>query len=324
VARISSAIDIDGLSDRLAAGDIQTCAKLITRIEDGDPAMRGLLARLYLSTGRPKVVGFTGPPGVGKSTTIDALTMEFRKRGERVAVLAIDPSSPKTGGAVLGDRVRLARHSEDSGVYIRSMATRGSVGGLALAAADVLVLLGSMPFDVIFLESVGVGQNEIDISWHADPVVVMQTAHSGDVIQTSKAGVLEIGDIFAVNKADDPRTAKMTNALQEMIGRTYSHAESGGWRPPVIETQAVSGLGISDLLGAIDSRFSFLGEHPLELIRRERAQLIGRLRATLIEHVDRSFRSIEQSIDRKLHDVVARKVDPYALADSIRIRIETI
>lgn len=316
-------VDIAPLAEKLEAGDIRTCATLISRIEDRDPSIRPLLADLYRRTVPPRVIGLTGPPGVGKSTTINAMIRAFRKRGESVAVLAVDPSSPKSGGAVLGDRVRLSCHSDDPGVYIRSMATRGSVGGLALAVADALVVLGSMPWNAILLESVGVGQNEVDIALFADPVIVLQTAHGGDAIQTSKAGLLEVGDIFAVNKADDPGTGKMTYALSEMIERVYRSDLSHAWRPPVIETQAISGNGIPALIDAIDARARFIAEHPEESRRRVRARIDARIRATLTEHVATLYSEIAGSFEPLIHDVIARRADPYQLCDAVMARITT-
>ena len=225
--------------DAVLARNIRTCARLITRTESGDPAIRPVLQSLYRHGGHARVLGITGPPGAGKSTLVDQLVAHYRKGGKTVAVLAVDPSSPFSGGAVLGDRLRMGRHDTDRNVFIRSMATRGVLGGLSKAVGDALTVLDAMGWDIVIVETVGVGQSEMDIARHASCIVLLQTAMGGDAVQIAKAGVLEVGDIFVVNKAEAEGSARMVNALNEMVGNRADHGDPDQWQHPVVKTAII-------------------------------------------------------------------------------------
>jgi LAO/AO transport system kinase len=244
------------LSERYRAGDVRALARLISLVEDGDPTAEPLLAELAAEPRRAPVVGLTGPPGAGKSTLADALVAHWRGQDRRVAVLAIDPSSPRSGGAALGDRLRLGRHFTDPGVYIRSMAARGWPGGLAAAAARVTALLAGFGFDLVLVETVGVGQAEIDVVGLADAVVVVQAPGAGDEVQALKAGLLEVADIIAVTKADQPGAAQLAAQLRALV------VPAAGPPPPVVLTSAVTGQGIADLAAAIDAHRPAAGAPP--------------------------------------------------------------
>jgi len=255
----------DSLAPQLLAGNRRALARTISLVEDGGPEARALLAALYPHTGRGQVVGITGAPGTGKSTLVNALTKTYRDQGRTVGIIAVDPTSPFSGGALLGDRVRMRDLAGDPGVFIRSMATRGSLGGLARATADVIAVLDAAGFDRILVETVGVGQAEVDIAGAAHTTIVVEAPGLGDEVQAIKAGVLEIADLFAVNKADREGADHTVMALQMMQGlaparaghhgaarSAAQHAEAGGqpdgaWLPPIIKTVAVRGEGVASL-----------------------------------------------------------------------------
>ena len=232
------------------ARDIRQVAKLITRIEDGDPAAAEIVAAFGLMQSRAHVVGVTGAPGSGKSTLVDQLLALYRRDGKQIAVLAIDPSSPFSGGAILGDRVRMQRHANDEQIFIRSMSARGALGGLAKPAADVISILKAMGNHFVIVETVGVGQNEVDIVRHADTVVLVDSPNSGDAVQSVKAGVMEIGHIFIVNKADQPGAERRMQYIGDMLRNSTLR---NSWAPPVIATDALTGLGVAELRAAIDA-----------------------------------------------------------------------
>jgi LAO/AO transport system kinase len=261
-----------GLAARVRDGDRRALARAITLVERDDPAGRQVVELALGAGGRSRVVGVTGPPGSGKSTLVDALTARRRAAGRRVGVLAVDPSSPFTAGALLGDRIRLGRHTEDEGVYIRSLATRGAIGGLARAVPEVVALLDAAGFDDVFVETAGVGQSEIEIVRHADTVVLVLTPGAGDETQLIKAGVMEVPDVIAVNRADDPRArrygATVRGVLATLPGR--------GRRPAVVLTQATTGAGADDLLAAVDAHRRLLAAGD-GLGRRRRESLGGLL-----------------------------------------------
>lgn len=311
-------VTLQQCADAVRAGDIRTGARLITQAENGDPAIRPLLQQLYRHGGHARIIGITGPTGAGKSTLVDQMIGHYRGQGLRVAVLAVDPSSPITGGAVLGDRLRMSRHDVDSGVFIRSMATRGVLGGLAQAVGDALTVLDAMAWDILIVETVGVGQNEMDIVRHASCVVLLQTALGGDAVQAAKAGILEIGDIFVVNKADAADAGRMVNALNEMIGARPGHGDPAQWQPAVLPTIAVTGKGVDELAAQIERRFTFLAEHT----EAARALRIAQLRARTAEIVkELASRRIDRLSggdvvnEQWVADVLARRSDPYALAE---------
>ncbi|MBI5109231.1 MAG: methylmalonyl Co-A mutase-associated GTPase MeaB [Rhodocyclales bacterium] len=302
----------------VSAGDIRAGARLITRIERGDESIAPLLKALFRLGGKAQIVGVTGPPGAGKSTLISRLVAHWRGLGLRVAVLAIDPSSPFTGGAVLGDRLRMGDHSGDGGVFIRSMASRGQLGGLAKAAGDAITVLDAMPWDVILVETVGVGQNETEIMRHASVVVLLQTPMGGDDIQAAKAGITEIGDIFVVNKGDHPEADRTVRFLQDMISLSHRlHAEKP-WHPPVVKTRALNGDGIAELAQQIDRCFAALAANPGFARSRETERIKHRVTELLRHQLDQRLRANGSPwLDACVDPVIARETDPYALADEL-------
>jgi len=305
------------LADAMAAvgrGDIRTCARLLSRIEAGDESAKPLLELLYLRGGRTPVIGITGPPGAGKSTLVDQLIARYRAGGRSVAVLAVDPASPFSGGAILGDRVRMGRHNTDPGVFIRSMSARGMLGGLARAAADCLVVLDAMSRDLILVETVGVGQNEIDIMRHAHSVLIVQTPAGGDAVQAVKAGILEIGDVFAVNKSDTPGADRAAAALREAVEFRYDAHDPDAWHPPVLKTQGTDGEGVDELVAALDRHREHLTQHPLQL----RERLVKRVRLQLADMVTAALRhrygvagEPDARFNAVIDEVVDRRCDPY-------------
>lgn len=319
----STASDDETVIAALRSGDIRACARLITRIERGDARTVSLLQALYRAGRRSPVVGITGPPGAGKSTLSSRLVAEWRRRGRRVAVLAVDPSSPFSGGAVLGDRLRMMEHGCDEGVFIRSMASRGRLGGLAKATGDVITVLDAMPWDVILVETVGVGQNETDIIRHAGVAVLLQTPMGGDDVQAAKAGITEIGDIFVVNKSDHPDADRTVRQLRDMIDMTLCLNPGRPWSPVVVKTCALDGTGITELVNLIDRCLVRLEDPSSSGRVRQRArvrQRVGELLHDMLEHRLRSDRDL--LIDASIDPVIDRDSDPYALAASILARLD--
>ncbi len=257
-------------------GDPRALARAISLIEDEDPAAPALIRALFPRTGRAYLVGVTGPPGAGKSTLVDRMTAELRGRGLTVGIVAVDPTSPYTGGAILGDRVRMQAHAGDPGVFIRSMATRGQLGGLARATSDVALALDAAGRDVVIIETVGVGQDEVDIVRTADVSIVTVVPGTGDEVQALKAGIMEIADIFVVNKADREGADRTAASIEAMLA--LQPYDEGRWRPPVLRTEATAGKGISELIEAIE-RFRAATAHEQGTRRRARAGF--RLRETL-------------------------------------------
>lgn len=308
------------LHDAIVAGDRRSIGRAISAVERGDPAIEPVLRALYLTGGRARTIGVTGPPGAGKSTLVDKLALMLRARGEKVAVLAVDPSSPLSGGAVLGDRVRMAALAGDEAVLIRSMAARGALGGLAEATADAVTILDGAGFDTVLIETVGVGQSEVEIAALADTVILLQTAHGGDGVQTVKAGVLEMADIVVVNKAEAPGSRRMASALAQMLAHRVPTL--AGWDAPVIETEATAGAGLEKLLAAIDDLFAALAAAPAEKARRSE----GRVRARIAALVDQSLRrklfdARGNIVEKAIADVAARRADPHATAAEIARRL---
>jgi LAO/AO transport system kinase len=291
------------------------CGRLITRIEADDPCVVPILKSLYRKGGRAVIVGVTGTPGAGKSTVVDQLITRYRARSLRVGVLAIDPSSPFSGGAILGDRVRMGRHNRDAGVFIRSMSARGMLGGLAPAAADVLTVFDAMGVDRILIETVGVGQNEIDIVRFAHTILIVQTPLAGDGVQAVKAGILEIGNVFAVNKADTPGADRAASALREAIEFRHDPLDPGDWVPPVFKTHASEGKGIDELLDALERHYRFLQEHDKALKQHLRQQASARILSlftrSLQEIYERRVQN-ESLLARLLDEVAARRSDPHS------------
>lgn len=300
------------LTDRLLEGDKRALARAISLIENGDPAGAELVAALYPRTGSARIVGFTGPPGVGKSTLIGALVRTLRERERRVGVLSIDPSSPFTRGALLGDRIRLAEHFLDEGVFIRSMASRGALGGLAEAALQAALVMDAAGFDDVLLETVGVGQAEIDIVDHADTVVLALMPGSGDSIQALKAGVMEIPDVIVVNKAEHPLTDTMVREVRTAL----SLGPSGDWKVPIVKAVASKGEGIDDVLRAIESHRAHVEESGTLEQRRARnlrSEVIGLAAARMRRELERSVAE-DPSVAELLERVVRRETDPATAA----------
>jgi LAO/AO transport system kinase len=307
-----------GLAQRLLAGDRRALARAITLVQDDDPAGWDLVREIYPHTGNAAIVGFTGPPGAGKSTLIGALTARRRAVGRQIAVLSIDPSSPFTGGAVLGDRIRLAEHFLDSGVFIRSMATRGALGGLAEAALQTALLMDASGRDEIFMETVGVGQAEVDIVDHADTIVLVLVPGSGDSVQALKAGVMEIPDIIVVNKADHP----LTNTLVREIRGVLSLAPQSGWQVPIVTTEALSGKGVEQLEAELEAHRAELAAAGTLLERRRRNlrnEVIALASARLRRELEARLVG-DSGFEHLLDEVVARRLDPASAAKQISER----
>ncbi len=307
------------LAERLLAGDRRALARAITLVESDDPAGWELVREVYPHTGKAAIVGLTGAPGAGKSTLISALTKARRAQDHSVAVLSIDPSSPFTHGALLGDRIRLTDHFLDPGVFIRSMANRGALGGLAEACLQTALLMDASGKDDVMLETVGVGQAEVDIINHADTVVLVLTPGSGDSIQALKAGIMEIPDIIVVNKADHPLTETLVREVRSVLSLAHAVGKDESWTPPIIKTQASNHIGIDDLVEQLDlHRAHIEAEGTLAERRRRnlRSEVIGicthRLRARLEENIERDGR-----FNALLDAVADRKLDPASAATEL-------
>ncbi len=266
---MARAVDVPALVEAAQAGAPRAVARLISLVEDGHPALREVMALLARHTGRARVIGITGSPGVGKSTTTNAIISAYRARGERVGVIAVDPTSPFSGGALLGDRIRMATHALDPEVYIRSMASRGHLGGLSWATPQALRVLDAAGCDVVLIETVGVGQSEVEIADRADTSVVLLAPGMGDGIQAAKAGILEIGDIFVVNKADREGADATVRDLRHMIS-LGDRKEPGLWRPPVLTAVAAEAKGIDEIVGAIDRHREWMQDNGTLHHRRTR------------------------------------------------------
>jgi LAO/AO transport system kinase len=303
------------LAERLLAGDRRALARAISLVENDDPEGWALVREVYPHTGRAAVVGFTGPPGVGKSTIIARLVEHVRAQEREVAVLSIDPSSPFTQGALLGDRIRLTEHFLDPGVYIRSMATRGSLGGLSEATLQAALLMDASGRDFVFLETVGVGQAEVDIIDHADTVVLALMPGSGDSIQALKAGVMEIPDVIVVNKADHPLTDTMVREIRGVL----SLGSQEGWRVPIVKAEASRGEGIEELAVKIAEHREFI-EAEGTLAERRRRNLLNEVIALAAGRIRRRLEAqvrADPSIKELLDEVVARRLDPASAATKL-------
>lgn len=300
------------LSDRLLARDPRAIARAISLIEDEAPEGAELVGRIFTHTGRAYLIGVTGPPGAGKSTLVDKLIGALRESGKTVGVLAVDPTSPFSGGAILGDRIRMQAHAEDASVFIRSMATRGHLGGLARTTAEAAIVLDAAGYDVIIIETVGVGQDEVDIVRTADVSLVTLVPGTGDEVQALKAGIMEIADIFVVNKADREGADRTAASIEMMLALDDAMAE--GWRPPVLRTEATAGRGVSELLEMI-WRFRDQSADTLGVRRRARAE--WRLREILarrfMHHLERDVLAPGE-FDRWLDRIASRQIDPYGAA----------
>ncbi|MEA3201690.1 MAG: GTPase [Thermoplasmata archaeon] len=298
------------LAKRVLEGDRRAIARAISLVESGDPEARPLMAALYPRTGRAQVVGVTGPPGSGKSTLVDRLIEHHRKAGRTVGVVAVDPSSPFTGGALLGDRVRMEKRATDPKVFIRSMATRGHLGGLSRAAADAARILDASGKDVVLVETVGVGQAEIDIVRLADTVLVVAVPGLGDEIQNIKAGLMEIGDVFVVNKGDREGADRTVAELEAWL----EHAASG-WSPRVLRTVAATGVGIEALAEEVARHRAWLSTHG-GLDAKRRAQAAAEIIVAARERAERAVQSSPR-YQAALDAVAARKLDPASALETL-------
>ncbi len=303
--------NLDALIDRLLRREPRALARAISRLEDGGPEQRHLVARLYPKTGNARVIGLTGPPGAGKSTLVDRLTRHLRARGETVAVLAVDPTSPFTGGALLGDRIRMQGHYTDPGVFIRSMATRGTMGGLARATRDAIDLLDAAGFDWILVETVGVGQDEVDVVKSVDSVVVVTVPGLGDDIQAIKAGLMEIADVFVINKADREGVERSERDLEMML----SLGEHGEWIPPIVRTVASRDEGLDGLIEAIERHREFLRAGG-QLAARRLSHLRLRVETILKERVIAAADRVV-GVERAVEAGFSQRVDPYEVAERL-------
>lgn len=315
-------MDAAELVDRLLAGERRAVARLLTLVEDGSQArLRDVVTRLHPHTGRAQILGITGAPGVGKSTLTSALVAEWRARDRTVGVVAVDPSSPFSGGALLGDRVRMQEHVLDDAVFVRSMASRGHLGGLSWATPQALLVLDAAGYDIVVVETVGVGQAEVEVASTADTTVVTVAPGMGDAVQAAKAGILEIADVFCVNKADRDGADRTARELAEMLalGDRAGHAE---WTPPVCRTVASQGGGIPELVDALDRHAAWLdadGRRSGRRLDRARLQIrelaLGTVRARFAEVGDGDL------VDDLSQRVAARELDPYTAADRLVERI---
>jgi len=312
--------DFQALIRQLRNGDARALARAISTVENRSPGWAELLKALFPQTGRANILGLTGPPGAGKSTLVDQLAKHYRKQKRTVGIIAVDPTSPYTGGAILGDRIRMQDHFSDPGIYIRSMATRGSLGGLARATADVATVLDASGRDLIMIETVGVGQDEIDIVRLADITIVILVPGMGDDVQSIKAGIMEIADIFVINKSDREgaeRVEREIRALQSLAVR------SDHWTPPIVKTVASEGIGINELAAAIAEYEAFLKKGNLALqhkVENWQERLVEMLRDALLEKARDQL--ADGNVARYAAEVVEHKRDPYTLVEEIVKKLE--
>ncbi|WP_372470503.1 methylmalonyl Co-A mutase-associated GTPase MeaB [Saccharothrix luteola] len=293
-------------------------ARRISLVEDAGPQLREVACALAPFCGNAQVIGLTGAPGVGKSTSTSALVAAYRRRGKRVGVLAVDPSSPFSGGALLGDRVRMGEHATDPGVFIRSMATRGHLGGLSWATPQALRVLDAAGCDVVLVETVGVGQSEVEVVSLADTTVVLLAPGMGDGVQAAKAGILEIADVFVVNKADRDGADQTARDLKHMISLGRREREGGLWRPPVVKTVASRAEGLDEVVDAIDAHHAWLVERG-ELERRRATRAAGEIEAIALERLRSRIGGLRgaSALETLAKRVVAGELDPYAAADRL-------
>jgi len=306
-----------GLAEKILQGDIRAAARLMRDVDDGFSSAADELKKLYPFTGKAYIIGITGPPGAGKSTLVDQITAAYRKLGKRVGIVAVDPTSPFTGGAILGDRIRMNRHADDEGVFIRSLATRGCLGGISRSTGDVVNILDAMGMDVVIIETVGVGQDEIDIVRMAHTTTVVMVPGLGDDIQAIKAGILEIADVFVVNKADRDGADRTVRELSMML--EMGEREQGAWLPKVLRTEASRGVGIDELVDEYGAHREFLfasGRIDRFTTEKNAAILVEMLKGRLFAEVHGQIVA-NGTFAEIISGMATRAIDPYTAVDSI-------
>jgi LAO/AO transport system kinase len=306
---------IQPLIERLRSGDVRTLSRAISTVENRAPGWSELLKALFPHSGKARVLGLTGPPGAGKSTLVDQLARFYRKENHTVGIIAVDPTSPYTGGAILGDRIRMQEHFSDPGIYIRSMATRGSLGGLARTTADVTTVLDASGRDLIMIETVGVGQDEVDIVRLADVTIVILVPGMGDDVQTIKAGIMEIADIFVINKSDRDGAEHVEREIRTLQSLAMRH---DGWTPPIVKTIASEGIGVKELAEAVANYETYLQRENLALNKRVenwQERLVEMLRDLMLEKARTQLG--DGNLARLAAEVAEHKRDPYTLVEEI-------
>jgi LAO/AO transport system kinase len=303
------------LSERVLAGDPRAVARAISLIENEDPAGVELIGQIFGRTGRAYIVGVTGPPGAGKSTLVDRLLTEWRGQGRSVGVIAVDPTSPFTGGAVLGDRLRMQQHADDAGVFVRSMATRGHLGGLARATGDAALVLDAAGKDIVIIETVGVGQDEVDIIRTADVSIVTLVPGTGDEVQALKAGIMEIADIFVVNKADREGADRLVSAVEGNLAlHSYGPAE---WRPPILQTVATTGAGVPEVVAAVETfRHQDAGQQKDRRKARGEYRLRELAAGRFMSHLEQRVLA-DGEFNALVERIASREIDPYTAANQL-------
>jgi LAO/AO transport system kinase len=322
VRRLSRNASVTELAEAAREGDARAVARLVSLVEEASPRLREVAEALTPHTGRATIVGITGSPGVGKSTSTSALVSEYRRRDLRVGVLAVDPSSPFSGGALLGDRIRMQDHASDPGVFIRSMASRGQLGGLSRATPQAVRVLDGVGCDVVLVETVGVGQAEVDIAALADTTLVLLAPGLGDGIQAAKAGILEVADVFVVNKADRDGVDQVVRDLRGMLGLGGRRSDAGAWRPPIVKTIAASRKGLAEVVEAIDAHRAWMESHG-ELRLRRKTRAVAEIEAITLAELrtgigDLSGGELLESLGLEVAD---GRLDPYTAADQLLARL---
>jgi len=309
------------IADRVLAGDTRAVARLITDIDDDIPGVREILKELYPHTGKAYIIGITGAPGVGKSTLVDQMLFHLRKEGKTVGIIAVDPTSPFSGGAILGDRIRMQRHSNDKGIFIRSLATRGHFGGLTRSTRSAIDVLDAVGKDYIIVETVGVGQDEVEIVKSAHTTVIVVIPGMGDDIQAIKAGILEAGDIFVINKSEREGSGKTLNDLRTMIKMDQKKDEEDYWLPPVLETEAIADKGVKELLTEIEKHRRYLvgSSGDMNLKRRKdraRVELAEMIKGRLLQEVFVSITE-EGEFENAVESILQGETDPYTASEEL-------